>query len=543
MALLAAMTDQFRPAPADSRAMPPSPPPSRAARLLRLAALLPALGFLLTVLAPPLNHDVAAVLNFSERWLAGEDLYTDLIDVNPPLIFVLNLLPAWLAQVTPLDGPGALQLCLLALSGGIWAMAARLRRGRAEGPVEAAVLGALTPLYLLVAGYDFGQREQLMAACALPYLLLAARRIEGQPTRWPLAFGTAVLAAVGFALKPHFLAIPAFVELIVLLERQRDGQAGRLEALARGIADPVPWLMAAVWGLYLASIFVFFEDYFGYVVPLVWDYYLDNGHLNSLSVLVSDEMGPMVLLLAVVIPASLRPRAGGLARLLAAAALGAFIAAWVQHKGWTYHVVPMLMFGTLLAALLAARFADRMLPPDRARAQAPHLALAAAALLALFAARGGEAPWREITWAGSRAEQLTAMLQQEAYGERLLVLSPDIFPVYPAINYALAQSTLRTMNLWLLQGTNRACPANGARYNETWQMSRAEFFVYRTVAEDFARAPPAAVLVSTNPGIPWCGSEFDFIAYFARHPLFAETWTRYRLSGEIVGYKLYVRED
>ena len=75
------------------------------ARLLGLAIHLPALLFLLMVLSPPLNHDVAAVLNFSERWFAGERLYIDLIDVNPPLIFSLNLIPAaiaaWIADCRP----------------------------------------------------------------------------------------------------------------------------------------------------------------------------------------------------------------------------------------------------------------------------------------------------------------------------------------------------------------------------------------------------------------------------------------------------------
>ena len=52
------------------------------ARRLRLAAFAPAIAFLVAILMPPLNHDVAAVMDFSRRWLAGEALYTDLIDVN-----------------------------------------------------------------------------------------------------------------------------------------------------------------------------------------------------------------------------------------------------------------------------------------------------------------------------------------------------------------------------------------------------------------------------------------------------------------------------
>ena len=112
--------------------------------------------------------------------------------------------------------------------------------------------------------------------------------------------------------------------------------------------------------------------------------------------------------------------------------------------------------------------------------------------MALFAVRGGEAPFRQIQFSDTKAGRLTDWLRREAYGERLLILTPDIFPAYPALNYARAQSTLRTMNMWLLQGVYRTCPANGERYRQPWEMSRAEFFVYRTVAEDFARAPPAA---------------------------------------------------
>ena len=72
---------------------------------------------------------------------------------------------------------------------------------------------------------------------------------------------------------------------------------------------------------------------------------------------------------------------------------------------------------------------------------------------------------------------------------------------------------------------------------------RTEFFVYRTVAEDFSRAPPAAILIARNPGIPWCGREFDVLEYFSRHPLFAETLKRYRPAAEIEGYRLLRRED
>ena len=195
-----------------------------------LPALIPALLFLPVVLAPPLNHDVGAVLAFSQRWLGGEHLYTDLIDVNPPLIFVLNLVPAAVAAWTGLDGTRALQLSLLAYGALAWRIGWLVRDRPAEGPAERAFLDVLPALVLLGAGYDFGQREHLMAIGALPYLLCAARRAEGKAPGG--RFGAALLAGVAFALKPHFLAIPCLVEAAVLISRSRPGS---LEGAALGV--------------------------------------------------------------------------------------------------------------------------------------------------------------------------------------------------------------------------------------------------------------------------------------------------------------------
>jgi hypothetical protein len=304
--------------------------------------------------------------------------------------------------------------------------------------------------------------------------------------------------------------------------------------------------MAAVWLAYLASIPLLFPAYFDHVVPLVWAYYVDLGGLRWWDVLFTERLGTVLLVLAPLLAATVAwPGAGPLPRVLALAAIGAAIAAAVQQKGWSYHALPARLLTGLLAVALAAAWLDRALPAMRAAAAAPVAAAVAAGALLAFAWTGGEAPWRQLTWSGSRGAAMADSLRQEAYGERLLVLSPDIFPVYPALNEARAQSTLRTMNLWLLQGVYAHCPASGRRYRETWDMPRAEFFVYRTVAEDFSRAPPAAVLVSEFSGIPDCaGQRFDLIEYFSRHPAFADTFRRYRpVAASVEGYRLYRLED
>jgi hypothetical protein len=501
------------------------------ARVLQWLSGVPALFFLVMVLLPPLNHDAAAVLDFAERWLAGGRLYVDLVDVNPPLIFILSLVPAAIARWTPLSGPQALLLCLLGHALLLWRLCLALRRERAEGPVEAAVLAAVLPLLLVVAGSDFGQRETLMAASALPYALLAARRMEGPPVAPRLALGVATLAALAFALKPHFLAVPLLVEGLVL----------RRVGLARARRDPVPWLMAAIWLAYLFSIPLFFPAYLKEIVPLAWEVYADIHGAGPFSVLVTELMGAATLLLLLTLPVALRRRAGSLAQALGMAAAGAFLAAWVQHKGWTYHVMPVTILCAAALAAAAAHTADHALPPERARAAAPVLAVIAAFGIGAYAIRGGETPWRQFWFHSEQTGRLTEWLRREVGGGSILVLSPEILPVYPSVNYARLRPTLRTMSTWLLQGAYRTCPAGPAPYRDPAAMGRGEAFVFRSTAEDFARDPPRAVLVSRFARMRGCPESFDLLDYFNGHPLFARTWQLYRPRGEMDGYRLFVR--
>jgi hypothetical protein len=527
-----------------------------------LPALLPALLFLVLVVSPPLNQDVAAVLSFAERMVAGEALYRDLIDVNPPLIFLLNLPAAWLAALTPLDAVQALLLLLLLFCVLVGWLCHRLNPPR--GAAEAAMMLVLLPLVLLLAGYDFGQREQIMAAAALPYLFLAERRIEGVPPGlpgighvvampglrrhasaagpgWPVAAACTLLAGIGFALKPHFLAVPALVEAVVLLA------GARRRGWAAALRDPVPWGLAGLWTLYLLVILLGFPDYFGRVMPLVWDFYVDLGGASWWQVLLTEQLfTAMLMTVAVVVLTTWAGTRslGWLPRVLAAATVGGLAAALVQHKGWSYHVVPVWMWGGLLCGLALARAADAQLPAGAAARAAPLLATGTSIVLTLLVMRGGEAPWREFNYHNTPAGRLAAWLEKEAPDGRLLVLSPDIYPAYPALNYAENQPVLRFMSTWLLQAVYATCPADGARFRAPAQMGPAERYLFDGVAQDIAETPPVAVLVARDAHISWCaGQPFDMIAYFTRHPRFAAEWRHYRQSGEIDGYMLFEREE
>lgn len=501
-------------------------------RLLRLAGFAPAAFFLTAILMPPLNHDVAAVLDFSRRWLAGERLYVDLVDVNPPLVFILNLLPAALARWTPLAPVQAVMLCMLGFAGLVWWLSDSLRIRHAEGPVEAAVLTCCLPLLLVLSGSDFGQRDVMMGMATIPYALLAARRIGGVHTPGRLAIGVVVLAALAFALKPYFLAVPALIEGLVLWRRGAKA----------GLRDPVPWLMVAIWAVYLLVVAVGFPVYWQAILPFAWDVYGGIHGTGRWAVLVTDMMGAAGLLLAMAVPLAMRRQAGSLAQALTLGAVGAFLSAWMQHKGWPYHVMPVTMLACGAIVLAVARWADRALPADRARAAAPALAAMAAFTVLLYDVRGGETPWREAAFHGEASDRLATWFRQQARGADVLVLSPDIYPVQPALTYAEAQSRLHAMSIWPLQAAYRDCPEGPEPYREIDVMRGAEAAFFGRAVRDFAAAPPRALVVTRDARIPACGGRFDLLEYFLRHAEFAHAFRNFRPVGEIDGHRLFLRQ-
>jgi len=448
-----------------------------------------------------------------------------------------------LAHWLPLDGVTSCQICILTFGSACWWASIRVRDRPAEGQVERALLDVLPGLFLVAAGTDFGQREHLMAVGALPYLLAADRRAAGaRPRGWLAA---ALLSAPMFALKPHFLAVPALAELCVLTARFQS-VGGLARAVAWTLRDPMPYVMAACWGVYLASLPLLFPAYLHEVLPLVWAYYVDLGGLTVWRTLIEPRMGTVLCLLAPLLwlaaqhPRPLSQPGGAFPRLLALAALGAMAAALVEHKGWSYHVLPIALFTCALACVLAARWVDRLRGPA---ARPRHAAAALAGLFALYSVATGEAPWAELRYPNDEVAALTDLLRPIAHDQGVLVLSPAVYPIYPALNYIGAHQTLRTMDMWLLQGGYQECLPGGKRYHEPDEMSPTERFFFRTVAEDFARERPAAVVVDSDPGMPWCGQAFDFIAYFSRHTVFAATWSHYRPAGQWGRFRMYRRQN
>jgi hypothetical protein len=375
-----------------------------------------------------------------------------------------------------------------------------------------------------------------MATFALPYLALAAVRLQGDRIGPYQATLRAGFAAVGFLIKPYFLLVPLTVELCLLLQ-------GSWRAWIR---RPEPWVIGALVPLYVAVAWLCHPSYFTEILPLVGRYYLTSSPLVSIEHVFGEPT--RWLLLCVMIPVIV----GGIVarhrpafRIACLFTLAGVASALVQGKGWPYHLLPFWEGSAVALAFVAAELLRRMASdtsPDRSQIAAVALF---GAVVALFAT--ANPPWRDrLDYAESFAGRLEPLLSRDAYGQRVLWLTDAIYPKYPAVLYGHVRPASRFMELWLIDGLYRA-PAGGlARpaMRPLALMSADERRLFDSVGTSLARYRPALVLVASAAAeLGVTDGEFDYLAYFLRHPSFAREWRRYREVAVIDGTRVFRRID
>ena len=157
-------------------------------------------------------------------------------------------------------------------------------------------------------------------------------------------------------MKPHYLAIPAAVELY---------PADRAAAGARRFSDPIPWSIGAVArGASRADVHGV-PEYGRFVMPLAVESYAPIGDAGWRQVLTSNVMAPTLLALLIFGAFAIFLTKALAARALLAFGIGAALSAIAQAKGWPYHVLPALSAAILLATFTLSQTIDRYLPISR----------------------------------------------------------------------------------------------------------------------------------------------------------------------------------
>ena len=304
---------------------------------LVLVPLIAALGFVLfTTLSASLKDDIAWLLYVAQQWLAGRQLYVDLIEVNPPMIVWILAVPAALSAALgvalKLVAVPFFAVCML----GSAAWCARLLRG--YGPLGGAplsIFAAVGTVLLVLPGHEFGQREHLLVAAALPYLCIFARGLDGGRSQPVDEVAAGIAAGIGCAIKPQFLLPFALLEIV-----------GSMNGLR--LLRPMTISAAVTLLVYIAAVLLFFPAYFTRAIPLGLALYgvSDIGWLqllgDSRAVLLAEAVAFMLWWIH---RDELSDRA--LPMTLAVFAAGAIVVWLLEEKSWFYHRLPAVILTTL----------------------------------------------------------------------------------------------------------------------------------------------------------------------------------------------------
>lgn len=487
---------------------------------------------------PPINHDTAVLLYISKAWLSGSRLYVDAIDINTPLVFVVHLLPEAIARLTGIQGTTILVALLgLGIAGSFITCRKVLAASLDPAHATADALLPLLLLFLLIVYPNnmFAQREHMMLVLAMPYLLVASGRADGEQLSTRLKIATGIMAGIGFAMKPYFLGIPLFVELYV---------ASQL-TLRRSLADPSPWAVFAICVAHGLFAIIVTPEYFTIALPLARAFYSEVSQWSMIDLAISANLGPPTFILPLLGITAFVAVRSHMARIIFLAGVGGLVSAYAQGKGWPYHALPAQAFTLLLVGVIIAHVMDHVVWPKR-RDTRPAKLFAAALMLLVFYQEGLHSRpfFKQLEYKGSDLQRLMHVVKQEARNDRMLVLSPGIYPMFPLLNYLNMKMTMRFESMWLLQGAYSGCQEFAPLYNSPDTMSRAEEFVFRSVAEDFYKKKPSLLIVDNVPGIPRCqGEAFNYLDYFSRNPLFAKRFEDYDRALDLDRYTIYRRRD
>lgn len=454
----------------------------------------------------PLHHDVIWQLWVGRQIYLGGELYSGIVELNPPLWFWAAIPMAWVSELTGLRDRSVLILFFFAATGISILLSGLVWRGRP--PQErAALYAAILSASLLSSLANFGQREHFTFLVCVPYALLVARRAEGGAVPAGLALAIGMFAAPGIALKHYFVLVPVALEAWYVISARTRWKPFRPEFL----------MLAGGALLYGVAVAAMTPDFLKIIVPMVELAY--SGYDQPLADLIykpAVAIGLLVILGFAVNPKA--PSKPAQAALVVTAAF--FLAYLVQRKGWTYHAFPVAGMLLLAVATEFPRVLDKGASMLR---RAAAILFFSAALLASLLNAFGDGTYRNAY--RKSAEQAMADLGE---GDAVLSLSAHASSAWPMAGERDLKWSSRHYIFWMLPAFEEEEARPGMK---SMQMRAFASQVRRDTARDIACMPPARILIdkskskSLSPG-------FDILGFFRKEPAFETVFRNYRRGAE-----------
>jgi hypothetical protein len=501
-----------------------------------------------------INHDCAQLLQEAKILTLGGLPYVDFVEVNPPLIFYIDVVPVFLANVTHRALPLAFSIWVYLLIVVSTLTTYSLLKNEAFELSELGrsfILSAMLLLSLYIyASADFGQREHLFAIVFFPWFWCRVVRYEGGKVDRVLALVVGVLGGIGACIKPHFLIIVLAVELVAILQTKGFRSLLKPETIGFGVAG---YLYGAHF-LFLPAVVK--QALFGRWLPFMSRYYratdidLFSYYLHH-RLMAPAAVGLLLLCIAVVIVTLRRRRWSLFVELGFAAFVASIIALWVQKKGYSYHLIPVKYSLVLVLIGLCLWWYEEVSRGEGAfRRVARWLRTVPALLVSLslllfsakeLIARGGYYAWYE-----SFEPFRKAILKYTNEGDRVLFLSNlhGMYPTLVQVNRLPGSRYIGTIpSTAMYDQSLRPDPDGRFPYHQRSQMPPEEVRILEELSEDISTLKPKLIFINVSDSCVACPHGFNMGEYLAQSGILDSAMRSYTKVGMANEEAIYIRQE
>lgn len=280
-----------------------------------------------------LNVDSTWILHCAKEILSGNTMYIDMIDVNPPLIFIYSTLAILICDFVNIPILNSYVILVLTIIFTSTFLCAKVLIN-INFKVNNGLRYYLYIIFFILTisiSFSFGQREHLFIIFILPYVMMIAYQKKSNVSNFSKII-IAIFASLGFNLKPHFFLVFILIEIMYIIYKKDISLVFRKESI----------IIFSSAFLYMLLIYFYFPVYLNFVVPFSIETYIDIFN-KPLEILILNYEFNFTILSLIFFIFLYKDRFSFSNNIFLLSILSSIFIYLIQQKGWSYHRVPFLV--------------------------------------------------------------------------------------------------------------------------------------------------------------------------------------------------------